>query len=176
MSVNTRNQEFTQIKIKSDEDTIKLTELILDFCKETIRGLETGVYKNAKSNVKKQGLNNIQCKNLVKYFNSTYKLLVTLDTNSEYFVKKFNEMISIKPHNYICLLNITFFITSTIVQSIERKELDDSTFETYMESLEKQIIKLSKNLNIEKLILHSCDNNIKLDPNIELFYVQEENK
>jgi len=173
MSVNSVNPTM-QFKIKPDEDTTKLSNLILDFCKETIRGVETGVYKNAKANVKKQGLNNIQCKNLVKYFNSAYKLLFTLDSNSEYFVKKFNEMSSIKPHNYICLLNITFFITSTIAQGITRSELDDITFEAYMESIEKQITKLSENLNIEKLILHSCDNNKKLDPNIELFYVQEE--
>jgi hypothetical protein len=172
MSVNSVNPNM-QNKIKSDESTSKLSSVILDFCKETIRSIETGVYKNAKPNVKKQGLNNIQCKNLVKYFNSAYKLLFTLDTNSEYFVKKFNEMTSIKPHNYICLLNITFFITSTIAQGITRSELDDTTYEVFMESIEKQITKISENLDIEKLILHSCDNNKQLDPNIELFYVEE---
>ena len=173
MSVNSLNQP-TQIKIKPDEDTTKLSNLILDFSKETIRGVETGVYKNAKANVKKQGLNNIQCKNLVKYFNTAYKLLVTPDANSEYFVKRFDEMKSVKLHNYICLLNITFFITTTISQSITRSELNDTTYEEYIESIEKQLTKLSENLNIEKLILHSCDNNKQLDPNIELFYVQEE--
>ena len=170
MSVSS-NQVKNQIK--SNDLTIKLAKIILDFCKETTYSFEKNVYSNAKANVKKQGLNNIQCTNLVKYFNSAYKMLAT--QTDEYFFKKFNEMQEVIPHSYICLLNITFLISSTIAQSINRLELDDISYEKYMESIETQVNKICTTMNVEKLILHSCNiQNSNLDPNIELFYVQKE--
>ena len=80
-------------------------------------------------------------------------------------------------HSYICLLNIIFTFTSSLIDLIDRTKLDDSTYSNYMSSVENQIkqLEIFTPQHLEKFISHKCEGiDIKsCDPNEDMFYIKE---
>jgi hypothetical protein len=154
--------------------TLKLSNLILDFVKNTILGIESGMYKTMRLEIKDTLIKIIQINFLVEYFNKAYSALI-LNTD-QYFVQKFKEMHEELNHSYICLLNITFNFTIQLVQQINRDNLNVNTYELFMKSLEDEIIQhnIFQPSMIEPFISHTCTGiDIKTcNPNEPLFFIK----
>ena len=155
--------------------TLKLAELILDFTVKTITGFESALYKTMCELVRTNQVKQIELKFCVRYFNLAYKSLIT--NEDPYFVSKFEEMHNELAHSYICLLNIIFTFTLSLIDLIDRTKLDDSTYSNYMSSIETQIkqFEIFTPEHLEKFLSHRCDGiDIKTcNPNEPMFYIKE---
>jgi hypothetical protein len=152
----------------------KLAQLMVDFTESTILGVESGMYKTIKHLLKENNIKQIQYGFCVEYYNSAYRSLIL--NNDTYFVEKFTEMHQELSHSYICLLNIIFTISLRLIDSIDRNKLDDSTYDKYIKSVQKEIKKAEffKVEYFEPLLSHTCSGtDIKTcNPDEPLFFIK----
>jgi hypothetical protein len=133
---------------------MSLCELIADFCKSIILGYESGIYNKSGHAISKEKIKfNLVIAN-VNYFNDMYKSMIA---NSNPIIKaKLDEMAIKYSHNYVCLLNIIFLVSSTITQKMNRDSFNMRTRSTYMQSASNEFDAVMGALNIDKLINHTC--------------------
>jgi hypothetical protein len=103
----------------------EFTKLVLDFSRDTVRGIEAGLFEQRPELIKHSNIKNIQKGFCVHYYNKAYKSLI-LD-NDEYIKLKYDEMNKILNHSYVCLLNVTFYVTLGIIENINRNNLNTTS-------------------------------------------------
>ena len=140
-----------------DQSHPKMEELatfIKQYCSNTILGAESGFFKTLGPFAKEPQATFILTEYIGKYHNMAYKALI-LDTD-KYFVEQYGKMNEISGHSYICLLNITLNICAILEQGVDRKKLDITSYDKYMESLTSQIELMLSKMNLAKFLSHKC--------------------
>lgn len=147
-----------------------------EFVFNTLKGHESAFYKifneiislNSKS-IEIQSLCNVA---IVKYMNGSYKSLILDD--DPYITGSFNVMSS--NHSKSCLLIFLGVEMSDLHLSLNRENFDTSSYQKYMDSVERELdSKFSSfSAKLEKLFSHKCEGkNIKdCNPNDLPFYVK----
>ena len=163
-------------------DVKDLAKLICDFCFETIRGHESGLYKAINTGLLDIGINTLLTPNMkpiimnitANYLNNAFVSLIK--RNDPYIIEKFDAMCKIKNHSVICLLHIIMAFIQKVHFSLDRTKLDISSYENYMKSVSSQLDPIvEETLNsLIKSISHQCNGiDIKTcDPNIPLFVMK----
>jgi len=160
----------------SRQEKERVADIMLEFISNTITGHESGFYKlmnGSEDTLKSDQMRTAIDLSSVNYLNQAYKSLIKND--DEYFAKYFKAMAGIMNHSYICLLNIILVHMLNIHEAIKRSDLDTSTYDNYMTTIEVQIKNLSNSTRplIVESISHDCHGeDIKdCDPEQDLFVI-----
>jgi len=118
---------------------IKLYELLFDFSKQLVIGIESNIYKTMEKFIFDNFIINFQ-KNLAKYYyNDVYKaLILDLDEN---ITNKFIQIQQLFPHSFLCILDILFNLTLEIIKNINRKNYNTNSYDEFINSVDKEIAK-----------------------------------
>lgn len=169
----------------AQESILELSLKIQDFIRKTLLGQESAIYKLSSNenfnifsegmNVLKNKLNDDQIKIIFysfieNYLNQCYRSLILKD--DQYVCSSFGSMKKCCNHSEVCLLNIIAFYLSEVMQKMDRKLLDISSYDSYMSSADQIISKMLKELNLETKLNHICTgiDISKCDPNKPMFY------
>jgi hypothetical protein len=142
------------------------------FLTDTICGYYSGIYKMLGPVLTQEHIISVQLFNVI-YFNDAYRSLIRRD--DEYIMRVFDKLHSFYNHSYICLLNITFFHTNTILEKITIDKLNLKDYETFMNSVSNCIKNNIASTNLrEKFITsfnHKCEgiDISKCNPNEDMF-------
>jgi hypothetical protein len=152
----------------ASDETIQLAKIIVEFCKNTVKGHESGFFKLISRETIPMSVsdlsvnNNVTIKNFIinatgKYLNSCYRSLIRED--DPFIVNEFLNMTKIMKHSEICLLNIIFSVILKIHLELDRTKLNHSSYENYMTSVRDEInIKSSGICDIlSNSLSHNCD-------------------
>lgn len=151
----------------------------MDFCKNTIVGHESGLYKSIHQGLMRLSPESLKDEAMIgpitlltmNYMNSAYRSLIL--KNDKYIMTQFEEMQKLHNHSAICLLNIIFFLLINLHSSLARSQFNLSSYDDYMQcvdiGLEKALFKYHKEL-INKLS-HTCTgiDITTCNPNEDLF-------
>lgn len=134
-----------------------LADLIVEFCLNTIKGMESGFYKTfAKkntliltTNVLQDTINGF----IIDYLNRTYRSLIVDD--DVYITDVFEKM---KPynHSFVCILNIIAQLIKVLVEKMHRPLLQTGSYESYMTSVEQQLHILAYIFRSNMNLSHKC--------------------
>lgn len=164
-------------------DKTELVKIMCDFMTATITGHESAFYKAITAKmlgVDLSALKNAQLTQcliapaMMNYMNGAYVSLIK--NNDEYINDYFSRMQGVCGHSCICLLNIIFFTGLSIHMSLDRTNLDISSYDNYMKTVTNQLaitIEKTKEILLES-ISHVCNGiDIKTcDPNVPLFSIK----
>jgi len=161
-------------------DTTELIKIMCDFMRATISGHESAFYKAITAKMLGIDLSALKNAQLIEclitpamtnYMNNAY---VSLIKNNDAYIKEyFDRMQGICGHSCICLLNIICFTGLGVHMSLDRTNLDTSSYNNYMKTMTDQlefaIEKTKEALTLS--ISHVCKGiDIKTcDPNVPLF-------
>ena len=120
---------------------MSLAELILEFCHSVIIDRESRFYKSGK--LLAILTDPIPAATLclddrVEYMNSVYISLIK--KSDEHLVKTFAKMCSKTTHSIICLLKMICITLKFVHGAVLRFKLDAKTYETYMASIQNQLV------------------------------------
>jgi len=114
-----------------------------------------------------------------KPFYDMYNSQITNESNGSNGSDESNEMINtnVVKHNYLCLLKMACSIVGVVFINMDRSKLDNTTLESFMNSLDIEVSQFINTLITEETIAHQhfpCDTtDIKTcDPNIKLFEIK----
>lgn len=152
-------------------DTV--TSSIIAFCKATILGHESALYKqmHQEKDMQSEEMLLYALAAAIHYLNVCYKSLILQD--DDYVTEQFSKM-QTAHHSPICLLHFLLQIITTCHTSMDRKKLNPSSYTTYMHSVDQLITPTLQNTqeHLQKHMNHECsgDDITKCDPNVPLFY------
>lgn len=150
----------------------KFVAATIKYISQIISGFESGLYKMLKQNNNAR-LNLLSSKHHPfitifrdlheSYYTSTYNSILARD--DEYVVKTFDNFQELSGHSKQCLLNILANLTVSIHFNLNRQNLNYSTYDLYMASLNKEINSIMDAIDMHKLFDHVCtgpsDNQLK---------------
>lgn len=165
------------------EPRTTLARTILEFCKTTIMGHESGMFKSFYH--RGTAIDDNTYKMIIQisaanYLNSVYKSLILKD--SEYITTIFDRITAISNHSKICLLNIILPIVIAMHLKIERSEQqfgNNDQFHVYynkhMNSVARQLDQIENDIieSLSRTLSHEC-HGIDIstcDPNKPLFTI-----
>ena len=109
-------------------------------------------------------------------FNKIYKSLVRYDHNIHHIFNKLQD----NGHSKVCLLFFLFLVTVNIHLNLDRSQLDTTSLESYIESVNVELDRIShdifeKLVTEEQLLNHECEHVdiTTLDPEIDIFENRE---
>lgn len=152
-----------------------LANLITEFCKNTITGHESGLYKvKGPEFVKDESMKLLIPFITTNYVNQLYKSLILRDDS--YVKEKFDQMTNSMNHSPICLLHFIMKIIMDVHMGLDRKLLRYDSYEEFMKSLEilLDIALEPVKLSLEQSLDHKCTGEKieTCDPNVPLFTLQ----
>lgn len=161
---------------------MSLADLVVDFCRKTINGHESGMYKSCSSSLlpmprtflQTAAMQDLMMGATVAYLNGVYKSLIL--KNDKYIIDEFAKMQAIHNHSSVCLLNFVFYIISEV--KLDRAKLDISTYDAYMKCviMQSDVILATIKSKLPELLSHVCTgiDISKCDPNDPMFKITKE--
>ena len=152
-----------------------------NFAKNTISGQESGLYKSLYLHkIEIENVDNIRSDvvkillqyTIMDYLNGCYKSLIL--KNDDYVLTSFEKMKKEKNHSDICLLNILFVIIRSAITDIDRHKFNDTSYDKFMYSMQREYEIFLNAIDYEKLLNHECSGEKieNCNPEEPLFYIK----
>jgi hypothetical protein len=140
--------------------TTELSKIILEITSEIIIKIELSLNKSLNNHIKDDFIKKLEINLCKGYFNDIYKSLILNSNYNNDIINKIKKINNNLDHNYICLLNILFDLTTNTIQQINRTKYDFTSSEKLIESINDQLklVNLIEIENIKKLLFHECTN------------------
>ena len=154
---------------KTRKNAIELSELVFRKVTETLLGMESGCYKIAagivsspnpftREKLVEDSFKVFMKAMLVNQYNIEYNSLANKDDFR--IMQIYKNMTDTVDHSPLCLIHILFNISTILIENIDRSNLDTSSLEKYLKSLEAEYEPYVTKEQVETfsgMFLHKCE-------------------